>query len=84
MNTSFTAALESTYKPNSTYPNRNTEKLIEKISFVKTILFFVDKKAFNETDILMRSYNPSLSGDYFLFEKKKFLFFTLFPSFDQF
>lgn len=44
MNTSFTVALESTYKQNSTYPNRNTEKLIEKIFFVKTILFLWTKK----------------------------------------
>lgn len=31
--------------------------------------FFVDRKAFNETDILMRSYNPSSFEDYFPFEK---------------
>lgn len=79
MNTVFIVTLESTY------PNRNTEKLIEKISFVKAILFFVDKKAFNETDILMRSYNPNLFEDYFPFEKKKkILFFTASPSFDRF
>lgn len=44
MNTVFIVTLESTYKQNSTYPNRNTEKLIEKISFVKAILFLWTKR----------------------------------------
>lgn len=68
MNTVFTVTLESTYKQNSTYPKRNIEKLIEK-KYLSKHSFFVDKKAFNKTDVLMRNNNPSPFEVYFPCEK---------------
>jgi len=64
MNTVFAVTLESTYKQNSTYPKRNTEQLSKKILLSKHS-FFVDKKPFNKTDILMRNDNPTPFEDYF-------------------
>lgn len=69
MSSVFTATLESTYKQNNTYPKGNTEKLIEKV-FCQNIPFFVDKEAFNKTDIFMRNDNPSPFEDYFPCVKK--------------